>query len=90
MPIVSRIVAEGESVVLLVDDRAARSLVIQAARMEEVEADLMATETLLEWLEQDYGVADTQRAWATIRIAAGDKHSDAPALDPVYVRKPFS
>ncbi|WP_158933201.1 hypothetical protein [Acidisphaera sp. S103] len=90
LPIVSRIAAEGESVVLLVDDRTARSLVIQAARMEEVEADLMATETLLEWLEQDYGVADTQRAWATISIAAGDKQPDAPALDPVYVRKPFS
>jgi len=90
LPVVSQIVAEGDCVVLLVDDRAARSLVLQAARVQEVEADLMATETFLEWLEQDYGVTDTQSAWMTIRCAAGGNQPDAPTPDPVYLRKPFA
>lgn len=90
LSVVSRIVADGESVVLLVDDRAARSLVIQAARTEEIDADLMATETFLAWLEQDYGVADTRQAWTAIRTAAGGKQPDAPMADPVHVRKPTS
>lgn len=71
------------------DDRAARSLVIQAVRMNEVKADLMATETFLEWLSRDYGIVDTRAAWMAIRTAAGGRQPDAPAYDPVYVRKPF-
>ena len=90
LPIVSQIVAEGECVVLLTDDRSARSLVIQAARMQEGETDLMATETFLEWLSRDYGIVDTRRAWVAIKAAAGGKQPDAPTHDPVYVRKPFS
>ena len=90
MSVVSQIVAEGETVVLLVDDRSARALVIQEARMEGVEADLMATETFLTLIERDYGIADACDAWMQIGVAAGGRQPNAPMRDPVYIRKPFS
>jgi hypothetical protein len=87
---VSGMVAAGETVILLVDDRAARALLINEARLAGVETDLMATETFLVLLEESYGVAKARDIWLAIHHAAGGKTPGAPAADPVYVRKPFS
>ncbi len=72
------------------DDRAARALLINEARISGLEADLMATETFLVLLEEDYGVAHARDVWLAIHLAAGGKTPEAPVADPVYVRKPFS
>lgn len=90
LPIVGQIVAAGEALVLLVDDRPARALLIQEARTGGVEADLMATETFLVLLEKDYGVANARHAWVAIHHAAGGRQPEAPIEDSVYVRKPFA
>ena len=83
----ARAIGSGESLLLLVDDRAARALLAQAVRQEGLDADLMATETFLVLLEQDYGVADAAYTWEVIRIAAGGKVPDRPARDPVRLRR---
>jgi hypothetical protein len=88
--VVGAMVAAGEAVILLVDDRAARALLINEARISGLEADLMATETFLVLLEEDYGVAHARDVWLAIHLAAGGKTPEAPVADPVYVRKPFS
>lgn len=80
------LIAGGEAVVLLVDDRAARALLIQAARDEDLDADSMATETFLAWLEQDYGVVESATAWQAIRLAARGNEPAASAPDPLHVR----
>lgn len=90
LSIVAEIVAAGEALMLLVDDRAARALFIQKARMAGVETDLMATETFLVLLEEDYGVANARDVWVAIHHAAGGKQPEAPERDPVYVRGPFA
>lgn len=87
--LVSLLAMLGEAVVLLVDDRAARALPVQAARDEGLDADLMATETFLAWLEQDYGVVESATAWQAIRLAAGGNEPAAPAApvsDPIHIR----
>lgn len=90
LPILGQMVAAGEALVLLVDDRPARALLLQEARTGGVETDLMATETFLVLLEEDFGVANARNAWVAIHHAAGGRQPEAPVADPVYVRKPFT
>lgn len=90
LPILGQMVAEGEALILLVDDRPARALLLQEARTGGVEADIMATETFLVLLEQDYGVTNARDAWVAIQHAAGGRQPGSPVEDPIYVRKPFT
>ena len=90
LPILGQMVAAGEALILLVDDRSARALLLQEARTNGVETDLMATETFLVLIEQDYGVAKARDAWVAIQHAAGGRQPEAPLHDPVHVRNPFT
>lgn len=81
----ARIVAGGEAVVALVDDRKLRAALRVADRTD---IDLMATETFLAWMAGRFGVEEARTAWIAIGIAAGGKAPDAPDEDPVYVRRP--
>jgi hypothetical protein len=80
------LIEEGESVLLLVDDRAARALLAQAAQTEGLDADLMATETFVALLEQDFGVVAAGTAWQVIHIAASGNEPVAPEPDPIHIR----
>jgi hypothetical protein len=89
LPVVGKILEDGEAVVLLIDDRAARAVLIQAAQLGDLEADIMATESFLAMLDQDLGIVEARSAWLTIQLAAGGKQPQAPTRDPVYLRKPL-
>jgi hypothetical protein len=83
----AQLVADGEAVILLVDDRSARAMLVRAVQSRELEADIMATETFLVLLEEDFGVVEAGTAWQAIRLAAGGNEPATPVADPVYVRK---
>jgi hypothetical protein len=83
----AEVVADGEAVILLVDDRSARAMLVRAVQSRELEADIMATETFLVFLEEDFGVVEAGTAWQAIRLAAGGDEPATPVADPVYVRK---
>jgi hypothetical protein len=85
--VAEQVVAEGQAVLLLVDDRAARSMLIQAVRSGGLHADIMSTETFLALMEEDYKVAEASTAWTEIRIAAGGNEPSTLVDDPIYVRK---
>lgn len=81
----ARIVASGEAVVALVDDRKVRA----ALRVtNKTDIDLMATETFLAWMAGRFGLEEARTAWFAIEIAAGGNAPRAPEDDPVYVRQP--
>lgn len=63
---VEKLVAEGESVVAIIDDRKARAAI---KALEDVDVDLMATQTYLEWLVRRFGIKEAATAWMTILIA---------------------
>jgi hypothetical protein len=86
LAVTRNLIENGESVLLLVDDRAARALLAQAAQTEGLNADLMATETFLALLEQDFGVAAAGAAWQAIHIAASGNEPAAPEPDPIHIR----
>ena len=84
--VVSGALAPGESVLLLVDDRAARRLLAQTLEEEGLEGDVVATETFLAWVERRFGVEAAATAWTTIALASGARQPDAPEDDPISVR----
>lgn len=86
LAVAGSLIATGEAVILLVDDRAARALLTQAAQTEGLDADLMATETFLALLERDFGVVEAGTAWQAIRIAASGNEPSLPRPDPVLIR----
>jgi hypothetical protein len=81
---VEKILADGEVVVTLVDDRKARAAI---RAMEGTDIDLMATETFVEWLHQRFHVAKATTAWSIIKVAANNRIPSAPEEDPVHIRK---
>lgn len=83
----AQIVASGEAVVALVDDRKVRA----ALRVtNKTDIDLMATETFLAWMAGRFRIEEARTAWRAIEMAAGGKAPSAPEEDPVYVRQPRS
>ncbi len=86
LPAAAAVIGQGEAVVLLVDDRAARSMLIAAIQFEGLDADIMATETFLALLESDYGLIETSTAWQAIRSAADGEVPAPYDPDPVHVR----
>lgn len=87
LSIAEQVVATGEAVVLLVDDRSARAMLVRAIQAKELDADIMATETFLAFLEQDFGLAEASTAWQAIRLAAGGGEPATFVGDPIYVRR---
>ncbi|MCA1500167.1 hypothetical protein [Bradyrhizobium sp. NBAIM14] len=74
---VEEVVAEGEVVIAIIDDRKARTVI---KTLEDVDIDLMATETYLEWLVKRFGIKGAAAARTTIRITTDKKGADAPRL----------
>jgi hypothetical protein len=80
------VLADGEAVVVLVDDNKAR-IAIQLGH--EFDIDLMATESLITWMRDGFRMPNAENAWAAIRIAAGNNVPDTRDDDPVYLRPCF-
>jgi hypothetical protein len=81
---VDRILAAGEIVVTLVDDRKARAAI---RLLEKTDIDLISTETFIQWLHHRFKVAKASTAWRTIEAAARDRAPNSPDEDPVHIRK---
>ncbi len=81
---IERLVADGEAVIAIVDDRKARAAI---SILTNVDIDLMATESYIHWLATRFHVKEAETAWAAIRMAAGGKAPDAPDEDPVRIHK---
>jgi hypothetical protein len=80
---VEKSAAEGEVVIAIVDDRRARAAI---KTLEDLDVDLMATETYLEWLVRRFGIKEAATAWMTIKIAT-DKNAPNAPYDPVHIHK---
>lgn len=81
---VEKLVARGEAVLALVDDRRARAAI---RAMTEVDIDLMATQSFIHWLAKRFHVKEAETAWIAIEIAANDRAPRAPDEDPVHIHK---
>jgi hypothetical protein len=81
---VESVLADGEAVVVLVDDNKAR-IAIQLGH--EFDIDLMGTESFITWMRDRFRMPNSENAWAAIRIAAGNNVPDTRDDDPVYLRK---
>jgi hypothetical protein len=81
---VERLAAGADVVVAIIDDRKARAAV---KALEDIDIDLMATETYLEWLVRRFGIKEAATAWMTIMIAADGRMANAPDEDPVHIYK---
>jgi hypothetical protein len=67
---VEKLVADGEAVLAIVDDRKARAAI---KLLTELDIDLLATESFLVMIVEDYRVKEAETAWLAIRIASGGK-----------------
>jgi hypothetical protein len=76
--------ADGDAVVVLVDDNKAR-IAIQLGH--EFDIDLMGTESFVTWMRDRFRMPNAENAWAAIRVAAGNNVPETRDDDPVYVRK---
>jgi hypothetical protein len=86
IPLAASVVRQGEKLVLLVDDRAARAVFVAAVQTNILDADIMGTQTFLAMLERDFGIIEAATAWQAVRIAAD---GDVPVPydpDPIVVR----
>ena len=84
LEVVESVLADGEAVVVLVDDNKAR-IAIQLEN--EFDIDLMGTESFITWMRDRFKMPNAEHAWAAIRIAAGNNVPDTRDDDPVYVRR---
>jgi hypothetical protein len=81
---VEDLVAEGEAVVVIVDDRRARAAV---RTLENVDIDVVSTEAYLAWISVRFDVKEAATAWRAIRMATDDKAPPAPTEDPEHLCK---
>jgi hypothetical protein len=81
---IEKSVGEGEAVIVLVDDRKARAAI---GALENVDIDIMATETYLYWLAKRFHMNAAETAWLAIAVAAGGNAPDAPDGDPIHIFK---
>ena len=87
LPAALDLTTAGHAVVILIDDRAGRALLVAAAQIATLDADIMGTETFISLLREDFNIAETRTAWQAIQIASHGTMPVATMLDPVYVRK---
>jgi len=86
----SSVVGAGETLVLLVDDRAARAVFVAAVQTNLLDADIMSRQTFLAMLERDFHIIEAGTAWQAVRISAD---GDVPVPydpDPIMVRRGHS
>lgn len=81
---VERLVADGEAVLAIVDDRKVRAAIRALA---DVDIDILATESFLTLLAEEYDLEEAATAWMAIRIASGETAPDAPEEDPVHIHR---
>lgn len=62
-----RVSADSDAVVVLVDDRKARSAIMQPPLMN---VEVVSTQTFVRQLHERYGVDEAKRVWRVIEIAA--------------------
>ena len=78
-----QILQSDETFLVLMDDRDGRD----AVKVLKTNADLMSTQTFLEWMAKDFGVKEAETAWVTLERILGADLDPGPAEDdPVYVR----
>ena len=66
--------ATGESVIALADDHNVRAAIEAEARQKKkASIDLMSTQTLIQWMAEDFAVAEALTAWYAIEIAREGK-----------------
>ncbi|WP_207459480.1 hypothetical protein [Azospirillum sp. SYSU D00513] len=83
----NKVLAAGECVVTLADDRNLRAAIIVLMAGEPAAAvNLLCTQTFLEWVRDDYGVEEAGSAWPVIELASGRNAPDRADPDPVYLR----
>jgi hypothetical protein len=80
---VESVLADGEAVVVLVDDNKAR-IAIQLEN--DFDIDLMGTESFITWMHDKFKMPNSENAWAAIRIAAGDNVPKTRDDDPIHWR----
>jgi hypothetical protein len=71
-------------VIALVDDGRVRAAI---KALNNVDIDLMGTETYLHWLAERFQVKEAETAWMAIRMAADDKVPAELDEDPVHILK---
>lgn len=77
-----KLLGPGEAIVALVDDRDARD----AMRGVRGNINMMGTQTFIQWMEQDFGIAPAADAWTAILVATNGKADPGEEEDPVYIR----
>lgn len=80
---ISRLVDDGEAVVTIVDAVRARAAI---RTTEDLDIDLTATQSFIQWMDERFHVPGADTAWAAIRIAAQGRVFE-PEEDPICVRK---
>jgi hypothetical protein len=83
LEVVESVLADGEAVVVLVDDNKAR-IAIQLEN--EFDIDLMGTESFITWMHDKFKMPNSQNAWAAIKIAAGNNVPETRDDDPIHWR----
>ena len=81
---IEKLVADGEAVITIVDDRKARAAI---SVMTDLDIDLMTTRSYIHWLAKRFHVEKAETAWIAIKIAAAGKAPNAPDEDPVHICK---
>ena len=79
---VESLIANGEAVLAIVDDKKARAAI---GILENVDIDLFSTETFIAWLVRRFGVKKAETAWVTIEAAANGKVPYTAEDDPVHI-----
>ena len=81
---VDALVAEGDAVVVIIDDRRARAAI---RTLENANIDVISTESYLDWIAKRFNVKEAETAWRMIIIATNDKAPPAPSEDPEHIYK---
>jgi hypothetical protein len=53
--------------------------------LEDVDVDVMATESYIEWMVRRFGIKEAETAWMTIKAATEQKAPSAADDDPVHI-----
>jgi hypothetical protein len=80
--VIRKLQGEGDSVIVVMDDRDGRS-VVQALRMN---VDLMGTRVFVELIAKDFHIKEAETCWFTLKAILGKELDDGDEDDPVYVR----
>jgi hypothetical protein len=73
-----------EAFLVLMDDRDGR----EALKVLRTNADLMSTQTFVQWIAEDFKIKAAETAWVTLERMLGEDLDPGPAEDPVYLRTP--